>query len=148
MELILLEKISNLGDLGDQVTVKSGYGRNFLVPTGKAVLATPEKLAEFEQRRAELEAKAGEGLSLAEKRRDSIEELAISITQKAGEEGKLFGSVGTLDIAEAASEAGVPVEKSEIRLSDGTLRHTGDFEIDVQLHTDVVAKLKLSIVAE
>ncbi len=148
MELILLQKISNLGDLGDQVTVKSGYGRNFLVPTGKAVLATPEKLAEFERRRAELEAKAGEGLSLAEKRRDSIEELAISITQKAGEEGKLFGSVGTLDIAEAASEAGVPVEKSEIRLSDGTLRHTGDFEIDVQLHTDVVAKLKLSIVAE
>ncbi|RUM53625.1 MAG: 50S ribosomal protein L9 [Methylococcus sp.] len=148
MELILLEKISNLGDLGDQVTVKSGYGRNFLVPTGKAVLATPEKLAEFEGLRAELEAKAGEGLSLAEKRRDSIEELAISITQKAGEEGKLFGSVGTLDIAEAASEAGVPVEKSEIRLSDGTLRHTGDFEIDVQLHTDVVAKLKLSIVAE
>ena len=148
MELILLEKISNLGDLGDQVTVKSGYGRNFLVPTGKAVLATPEKLAEFEQRRAELEAKAGEGLSLAEKRRDSIEELAISITQKAGEEGKLFGSVGTLDIAEAACEAGVPMEKSEIRLSDGTLRHTGDFEIDVQLHTDVVAKLKLSIVAE
>lgn len=148
MELILLQKISNLGDLGDQVTVKSGYGRNFLVPTGKAVLATPEKLAEFEGLRAELEAKAGEGLSLAEKRRDSIEELAISITQKAGEEGKLFGSVGTLDIAEAASEAGVPVEKSEIRLSDGTLRHTGDFEIDVQLHTDVVAKLKLSIVAE
>ena len=148
MELILLQKISNLGDLGDQVTVKSGYGRNFLVPTGKAVLATPEKLAEFEGLRAELEAKAGEGLSLAEKRRDSIEELAISITQKAGEEGKLFGWVGTLDIAEAASEAGVPVEKSEIRLSDGTLRHTGDFEIDVQLHTDVVAKLKLSIVAE
>jgi large subunit ribosomal protein L9 len=148
MELILLEKISNLGDLGDQVTVKSGYGRNFLVPTGKAVLATPEKLAEFEQRRAELEAKAGKGLSLAEKRRDSIEELAISITQKAGEEGKLFGSVGTLDIAEAASEAGVPVEKSEIKLHDGALRHTGDFEIDVQLYTDVVAKLKLSIVAE
>jgi large subunit ribosomal protein L9 len=148
MELILLEKISNLGDLGDQVTVKSGYGRNFLVPTGKAVLATPEKLAEFEQRRAELEAKAGKGLSLAEKRRDSIEKLAISITQKAGEEGKLFGSVGTLDIAEAASEAGVPVEKSEIKLHDGALRHTGDFEIDVQLYTDVVAKLKLSIVAE
>jgi large subunit ribosomal protein L9 len=148
MELILLEKISNLGDLGDQVTVKSGYGRNFLVPTGKAVLATPEKLAEFEQRRAELEAKAGKGLSLAEKRRDSIEKLAISITQKAGEEGKLFGSVGTLDIAEAASEAGVPVEKSEIKLRDGALRHTGDFEIDVQLYTDVVAKLKLSIVAE
>jgi len=148
MELILLEKISNLGGLGDQVTVKSGYGRNFLIPTGKAVLATPEKLAEVEQRRAELESKAGEDLSLAEKRRDSIEELAISITQKAGEEGKLFGSVGIPDIAEAVSEAGVPVEKSEIRLSTGALRHTGDFEIDVQLHTDVVAKLKLSIVAE
>lgn len=148
MELILLEKISNLGGLGDQVTVKSGYGRNFLIPTGKAVLATPEKLAEVEQRLAELESKAGEDLSLAEKRRDSIEELAISITQKAGEEGKLFGSVGTADIVEAVSEAGVPVEKSEIRLSTGVLRHTGDFEIDVQLHTDVVAKLKLSIVAE
>lgn len=148
MELILLEKISNLGGLGDQVTVKSGYGRNFLIPTGKAVLATPEKLAEVEQRLAELESKAGEDLSLAEKRRDSIEELAISITQKAGEEGKLFGSVGTADIVEAVSEAGVPVEKSEIRLSTGALRHTGDFEIDVQLHTDVVAKLKLSIVAE
>ncbi len=148
MELILLEKISNLGNLGDKVSVKSGYGRNFLVPQGKAVLATAEKLAEFEQRRAELEKKANEELVAAEKRRDQLKELSITITQKAGEEGKLFGSVGTQDIADAVIAAGFEIQKQEIRLPDGVLRHTGDFEIDIQLHSDIVEKLALSIVAE
>lgn len=148
MELILLEKISNLGDLGDRVSVKPGYGRNYLLPQKKAVLATAEKLAEFEQRRAELEKKAAKELATAESRRDSISGVTVTITQKAGEEGKLFGSVGTMDIAQAASEAGISLEKHEVRLNDGVLRHTGDYEIEVQLHSDVVAKLALSIVAE
>lgn len=148
MELILLEKIANLGNLGDKVTVKSGYGRNFLVPQGKAVVATAEKLAEFEKRRAELEKKAAEELKAAEARRAQLEGLNISITQKAGEEGKLFGSVGTQDIADAATAAGVEVKKQEVRLSEGVLRHTGEFEIEVQLHSDVVAKLAVAIVAE
>lgn len=148
MEVILLEKIANLGDLGDKVVVKPGYGRNFLVPHGKAVPATAEKLAEFEQRRAELEKKATEELVVANARGESISKLTIAIVQKAGEEGKLFGSVGTQDIAEAVTEAGVQVHKSEVRLPEGVLRHTGDYEIDLQLHTDVVVKLPLQIVAE
>ncbi|MCI0654751.1 MAG: 50S ribosomal protein L9 [Methylococcaceae bacterium] len=148
MDLILLEKIPNLGNLGDRVKVKPGYGRNYLLPKRKAVLATAEKLAEFERRRAELETKAAEQLAAAESRRDSLTGVKITIIQKAGDEGKLFGSVGTYDIAEAATKAGCPLERHEIRLSEGLLRHTGDYEIDVQFHSDVVAKLSLSIVAE
>ncbi len=148
MELILLEKISNLGNLGDRVTVKPGYGRNYLLPKRKAVLATAEKLAEFEQRRAALENKAAAELTAAESRRDSLTGVTVTITQKAGEEGKLFGSVGTHDIAEAATKAGISIAKHEIRLSEGVLRQIGDYSIDVQLHSDVVAKLSVSIVAE
>ena len=148
MELILLEKIANLGNLGDKVAVKAGYGRNYLVPQGKAVLATADKLAEFEQRRAELEKKAAEELSLAQTRGEKVGALSVAIQQKAGEEGKLFGSVGTQDIAEAVTGAGVEIQKHEIRLPDGVLRHTGDYEIDIQLHTDVVAKLSLTIEPE
>ena len=148
MEVILLEKIANLGGLGEKVNVKSGYGRNFLIPQGKAVTATAEKMVEFEQRRAELEKNAADALAAAEARAAKIEALTVTIGQNAGEEGKLFGSVGTHDIAEATTQAGVEVAKQEVRLSDGVLRHTGEFEIDLQFHTDVIAKLKLVIEAE
>ncbi|MGH8550310.1 MAG: 50S ribosomal protein L9 [Methylococcales bacterium] len=148
MELILLERIPNLGNLGDRVEVKPGYARNYLIPKKKAVFATAEKLAEFEQRRAELERKAGEQIAAAEARRDSLSGVTVIITQKAGDEGKLFGSVGTYDIVEAAAKAGIPIERHEVRLSDGVLRQVGDYQIDIQLHSDVIAKLSVSIVAE
>jgi large subunit ribosomal protein L9 len=148
MEVILLEKISNLGDLGDKVTIKSGYGRNYLVPQGKAVPATPEKIAEFEKRRTELEKKASEKLAIAEKRAADISKLDVVIAQKAGEEGKLFGSVGTQNIADAITEAGSKVEKHEVRLPEGVIRHTGEYEITIHLHTDVNAVLLVKIVAE
>ncbi|MGH8559057.1 MAG: 50S ribosomal protein L9 [Methylococcales bacterium] len=148
MELILLEKVQNLGNLGDRVSVKPGYGRNYLVPKKKAVLATAKKLAEFEQCRAELEKKASEELSVAEARRDSLAGVMVTIIQKAGDEGKLFGSVGTHDIAEAATNAGIPLHKHEIRLSQGPLRQIGEYQLDVQFHSDVVAKLSVSIIAE
>lgn len=148
MEIILLEKIANLGNLGDKVVVRPGYGRNFLIPQGKAVVATAEKLAEFEQRRAELERKAAAELAAAEARAEAIGNLTVTIAQKAGDEGRLYGSVGTKDIADAATSAGVEVHKNEIHLPSGPIRHTGDFEIAVQLHGDVVGRLALKIVPE
>lgn len=148
MNVILLEKVHNLGDLGDQVNVKSGFGRNFLIPQGKAVSATPENVSKFEARRAELEKAAAEKLAAAEARKASLEGVEISIAHKAGDEGKLFGSVGTADIAQAISAAGVEVAKSEVRLPEGVLRNVGDFEIDVELHSDVVASVKLAIIPE
>lgn len=148
MEVILLEKISNLGDLGDKVTVKSGYGRNFLVPQGKAVAATAEKIAEFEQRRAELEKAAAEKLAAAQSRSEAISKLEIVIAQKAGDEGKLFGSVGTQNIADAITAAGAEVEKHEVRLPEGVIRNIGEYNIDISLHTDVTVTLPVKIVAE
>ncbi len=148
MEVILMEKIANLGNLGDQVTVKPGYGRNYLVPQGKATLATAEKLAEFEKLRVELEKKAAEEVKAAQIRAEAISALTVTITQKAGNEGKLFGSVGTHAIAEAVTHAGQALNKNEVRLPDGALRHTGDYEVDLALHLDVVAKLALKIIAE
>ncbi|MEJ2529600.1 MAG: 50S ribosomal protein L9 [Gammaproteobacteria bacterium] len=148
MEVILLEKIENLGALGDKVTVKSGYGRNYLVPTGRAVSATKENLEAFEARRAELEKEAAEALAVAEARKAKIEELSVSISSKAGDEGRLFGSVGTSDIADAATAAGAEVAKREVRLPEGPFHNTGDFEVVIHLHTDVDATLKLSIVPE
>ena len=148
MEIILLEKIANLGNLGDKVTVRPGYGRNFLIPKGKAVAATAAKLAEFEQRRADLEKKAAEELAAAQARAESIKLVPLTIAQKAGEEGRLYGSVGTRDIELAAKAAGLHLNKSEIRLPAGALRHTGDYEIAVHLHSDVDAVLSLKIVAE
>ena len=148
MDLILLEKISNLGNLGDKVTVKPGYGRNFLVPQGKAVPASPERLAEFEQRRAELEQKAAADLAAAQARADAFAQLIVTIAQKAGDEGRLYGSVGTKDIADAAVAAGAELHKAEVRLSAGPLRHTGDYEIVLQLHSDVIGKLTVKIVPE
>lgn len=148
MEVILLEKIGNLGNLGDKVNVKSGYGRNYLLPNGKAVVATDEKLAEFEQRRTELEKTAAEELAKAQSRGEAISQLNVSITQKAGEGGKLFGSIGTQNIAEAVAAAGVEVERQEIRLPEGPIRQTGEHQIEIQLHTDVVAILALTVVEE
>jgi large subunit ribosomal protein L9 len=148
MEVILLQSIDNLGGPGDKVSVKSGYGRNYLVPTGRAVLATAENLAEFEKRRAELEKQAAEVLAVAEARREKLEGLSITITSKAGDEGRLFGSIGTSDIANAVTAAGVELEKREVRLPDGPFHVTGEFEVQLHLHSDVDATLKLEIVPE
>ena len=148
MQVILLENIRNLGELGDNVSVANGYGRNYLLPQGKAVPATKENLEKFEARRAELEAKAAEVLAAAQKRAEQIAELSISIGAHCGEEGKLFGSVGTKDIADSVSAAGVAVEKNEVRLPNGALRQTGDFEVEIHLHPEVNATLKLAIVAQ
>jgi len=148
MNVILLERVQNLGDLGDQVNVKAGYGRNFLIPQGKAVSATKDNVAKFEARRAELEKAAAEKLATAEARKVALEALEITITQQAGDEGKLFGSVGTHDIAEAITAAGAEVARAEVRLPEGSLRQVGDYEINVELHSDVVAAVKLSVVAE
>ena len=148
MNVILLERVQNLGNLGDQVSVKAGYGRNFLIPQGKAVSATKENVAKFEERRAELEKAAAEKLAAAEARKAALDVLEITIAQQAGDEGKLFGSVGTHDIADAISAAGCEVTRAEVRLPEGALRHVGDYEIDIDLHSDVTATVKLSVVAE
>jgi large subunit ribosomal protein L9 len=149
MEIILLDKIANLGGLGDKVTVKSGYARNFLFPQGKAVPATKVNVEKFELRRAELEAKSADKLVAAEARAAKLAELAeVTIAAPAGEEGKLFGSVGTRDIADAISAAGVEVTKTEVKLPVGTLRETGEFDIDLQLHPEVMAAIKLVIIQE
>jgi len=148
MEIILLEKIPNLGSLGDKVAVKPGYGRNYLIPQGKAVAATAEKIKQFEDRRAELERKAAETLAAAQARAASIAALSVTITHKAGDEGRLYGSIGAKDIAEAVTAAGVAIEKQEVRLPTGPIRHTGQYEIGIQLHGDVVAILPLTVAAE
>ncbi|MGZ8159068.1 MAG: 50S ribosomal protein L9 [Methylobacter sp.] len=148
MEVILLEKIANLGNLGDKVVIKSGYGRNYLIPYGKAVAATATKIAEFEARRAELEKAAAEKLSAAQVRANALSKLQVVITHKAGDEGKLFGSVGTQTIADAITEAGVSVEKHEIRLPQGVIRQIGEYQIDIHCHTDVVVKMPIKIAAE
>ncbi len=149
MEVILLEKVRNLGSLGDQVKVKSGYGRNYLIPTGKAVMATKENVAKFEERRAELEAKAGEQLAAAQGRAEKLAGLgAVTLVARAGEEGKLFGSVSAADVADAVTAAGVEIAKSEVKMPEGALRQIGEFELMVQLHTDVTQNITVQIVAE
>ncbi|MFK8067082.1 MAG: 50S ribosomal protein L9 [Gammaproteobacteria bacterium] len=148
MEVILLEKVNNLGDLGDKVNVKSGYGRNFLIPQEKAVPATAKHLEEFEARRAELEKAEKEALSKAQAREKALSELSVTISRNAGAEGKLFGSVTSADIAAAASEAGVELEKREVRLPDGPLHEIGEFDIDLHLHSDVNTTVKVNVVAE
>lgn len=147
MEVILLEKIANLGSLGDKVAVKSGYARNFLLPFGKATPATATNVEAFEARRAELEKVAAERKAEAEVRAAKLGELIVTFTANAGEEGKLFGSIGTRDIADAVTAAGVELEKSEVRLPEGPLRTVGEFEVDVHLHTDVEATVTLVVVA-
>ena len=148
MEVILLEKVTNLGNLGDKVTIKPGYGRNYLIPQGKAVAATEAKIAEFEQRRAELEKSEADKLAAAQARADSIGKLTVVIEQKAGDEGRLFGSVGTQDIANAITAAGAEVAKHEIRLPEGVIRNIGEFNIDINLHSDVTLTLPIKVIAE
>ena len=148
MEVILLKKVENLGNLGDKVKVKAGYGRNFLIPTGKAKPATEANLAEFEARRAELEKAAAEALAAAEARAAKLAEFTVTIASKAGDEGKLFGSIGPADIVAAVADAGVEIEKQEVRLPEGPLRTTGEFEVGLHLHTDVDATINVVVVAE
>ena len=147
MEIILLQKVDNVGGIGDLVRVKSGYARNYLIPQGKATLATPENKAKFELRRAELEAKAAEELAAAQARAKKLEGMVLKIEMQAGAEGKLFGSVGTVDIAEEIGKRGVEVERSEIRLPDGPLRVVGDHQIELHLHADVNVEIKVVIEA-
>lgn len=148
MEVILLEKVANLGSLGDKVKVKAGYGRNFLLPYGKAVPATEANLKAFEERRAELEKAAAEKLAAAQSRAEALEGASFTISSKAGDEGKLFGSIGVRDIADAITTGGTEVEKSEVRLPEGPIRVTGEYDIELQLHSDVEVTVKLAVVAE
>ena len=148
MEVILLEKIANLGALGDRVTVKAGYGRNYLIPQAKAVAATADNIEAFESRRAELEKEAAQILSAAEARATAVAALELTIAANAGEEGKLFGSVGARDIAQAAADAGVELDRSEIRLPDGPVREVGEYAIEVGLHPEVETSLKVIVVPE
>lgn len=148
MDIILLEKVANLGALGSKVSVKAGYGRNFLIPQGKAVPATQSNLEAFEARRADLERQEAEILATAQARAEQIAALAIVIAAKSGDEGKLFGSVGTRDIADAITTAGIAVTKTEVRLPNGALRNTGEYKVALQLHSDVMAEVALTVVAE
>ncbi|MCF3095775.1 50S ribosomal protein L9 [Aeromonas australiensis] len=147
MQVILLDKIAKLGGLGDQVAVKAGYARNYLIPQGKAVMATKANIESFDARRAELEAKLAAGKAAAEERAAKLGELAaVVIASKSGDEGKLFGSIGTRDVAEAITAAGVAVAKSEVRMGN-VLRNTGEYEVAVQLHADVKATVQIQVVA-
>jgi large subunit ribosomal protein L9 len=148
MEVILLEKVGKLGGLGDRVTVKGGYARNFLLPQGRAVLANESNVAEFETRRAELEKAAKEQLDAATVRAEGLNQKVVAITAKAGDEGKLFGSVGTRDISEAAEAAGLTLDKSEVRLPEGPLRTTGEHEVQCQVHAEVFATITVVITGE
>lgn len=148
MQVILLEKVRNLGSVGDKVNVKPGFGRNFLIPNGKAVFATEANIAKFEARRAELEAAAAEKLGQAKARAEKFQDMKIVIQARAAEEGKLFGSIGIREIAKALADKGQKVEKSEIVLSEGTIRKTGEYPITLQLHSDVAVTVIVNIVPE
>ncbi len=147
MKVILQENIVNLGKVGDMVNVKAGYARNFLLPQSKAVTATESNIIEFEKRRAEFEARAAELLAAANARADQVKELTVTIAAQAGDEGKLFGSVGPRDVAEAAVQAGFELCKSEVQMPEGPLRNVGEYELQVKLHSDVMAPLKVNIIA-
>ncbi len=148
MDVILLQKVANLGNIGDRVKVKSGFGRNFLLPQGKATLATPDNIARFDARRTELEKAAREHFTSAEQRAGALKDFKLVIPAKAGTEGKLFGSIGTADIAEAVTRAGIAIQRSEVRLPNGALRTVGDHTVTLHLHADVDVALPLTIVAE
>ena len=148
MEVILLQKVANLGNIGDRVKVRSGFGRNFLLPQGKATLATPDNIARFEARRAELERAARENLSSAEERAAAMKDFKLTVHAKAGTEGKLFGSIGTSDIAEELNRAGFQIERSEVRLPHGPLRMVGEHTVNLHLHADVDVPVQVTIVAE
>ena len=148
MQIILLEKIANVGDLGDVVKVREGYARNYLIPQGKAKRATPENLKAIEEKRADLEKAAGAKLSAAQALAERLEGTAIQITQKAGVDGRLFGSVTNVDIVDALKSQGVEIERSMIRMSSGPLKQVGDYPLTVALHTDVVAHINVSVRAD
>ena len=148
MDLILLTKVQGLGNLGDKVKVKPGYGRNFLVPHGKAVSVTPENLADFEKRRADYEAKANSSLADAEARKEKLEQSQVTIAANASTEGKLYGSVGPRDIAEAFTAAGIPLAKSEVVMGEGPIRRTGEFDVHIALHADVHCTVKVIVTPE
>ena len=148
MEVILLQKIANLGDIGDRVRVKPGFGRNYLLPGGKATLATPANIAKFEARRAELESRAAGELAAAQMRAAALAGFKLALTAKAGSEGKLFGSIGTADIAEACSAASHQIERSEVRLPGGPIRTVGEHVITLHLHSDIDIEVPLTITAE
>ena len=148
MNVILLEKVNNLGDLGDEVSVKAGFARNFLLPKKKAVQANDANRAVFEEKRKELEDAANEKLAAAKERAEALNQYLLTIQVKAGEEDRLFGSVGTQDIADALVSKGLEVERSEVRLPDGAIRVLGEYEVDIQLHSDVTATIHLYVVAE
>ncbi|MBK5967978.1 MULTISPECIES: 50S ribosomal protein L9 [Thiorhodovibrio] len=147
MDVILLKKVAGLGALGDKVAVRPGYGRNYLLPGGFAVAATAENLQAFEERRAELEREAAEALATAEARKAKLDGLRVTIGRKAGEEGRLFGSVGTSDIAEAVSATGTELQRSEVRLPDGPLRAVGEFSVNLRLHADLDCNVVIEVVA-
>ena len=148
MEVILLEKIRNLGGLGETVRVKPGYGRNFLIPKGKAVPATKDNVEKFEKQRAELEKAQADILQKASSRAEKLNGMVVTIVRKSGTEGKLYGSVGTTDIAEAVVAAGQELERNEVRLPEGPFRQTGEFEVEISLHADVTTSIRINIVAE
>lgn len=148
MQVILLQRIVNLGKLGETVDVKSGYGRNYLIPQGKALPATPANVEKFEARRAELEAIEAEELAAAQKRADALTDVNVIMRAKSGEDGKLFGSIGTRDIADALTKSGLEVDRSEVKLPEGTLRQVGEYNVDIQLHHDIFASILVTILSE
>jgi large subunit ribosomal protein L9 len=148
MEIILLEKVANLGILGDRVKVKSGYARNFLIPKGKATLATSANVTRFEARRAELERIAAEGLAKSKARAEQLAELIVTLSVKTGSEGRLFGSVGAVDIANAVSAAGIELQKHEVRLATGSIRQIGEYDVDLHLHNEIKTQIRVNVIAE
>ncbi len=148
MQVILLERVQNLGELGESVKVKPGYARNYLIPQGRAMIATAENLAEFEARRVELERQEAQALAAVQARAEALKGTEVTLARKTGEEGKLFGSVGPQDVADALTEAGTPVARHEVRLLNDTLRQVGDYEVGVHLHANVEASITVHIVAE
>ena len=148
MQVILMEKVVNLGDLGDVVKVKDGFARNYLIPHGKAKRATPDNLKAFEARRAELEKAQADALAKARERAAKLEGLSVQISQKAGVDGRLFGSVGNYDIVEVLEKQGFEIERSQVRMPQGPLKQVGDYPIEIVLHTDVVATIKVSVLGE
>lgn len=148
MEIILLERIADLGVLGDRVKVKPGYGRNYLIPKGKATEATVKNIARFEARRAELERIAFEALAKAKARAGQLAELIVTLSVKSGSEGRLFGSVGAADIANAVSAAGIELQKHEVRLLDGSIRQIGEYDVDLHLHPEIKTQIRVNVIAE
>tara|TARA_B100000809_G_scaffold44522_1_gene38856 strand:+ start:4398 stop:4844 length:447 start_codon:yes stop_codon:yes gene_type:complete len=148
MNVILMERVTNLGDLGEEVVVRNGYARNFLLPQGKVVRATEKNREVFEAQRSELEASAVERLSEAEQRAHRLEDCSVTIVARTGEEGKLYGSVGTVEIAQALSDMGIEVRKSEVIMSEGAIRITGEYKVDIHLHADVTRSINVAVVAE